>query len=347
MNEIATICHSFKQSMTPHTQNPQHPVKFWTEKDVLQNSIVNAYVIILRTQGCHWAQKSGCTMCGYFNDSMMTPVSETDLQKQIKTALKKYTNEPIIKIFTSGSFLDNQEMPPKTRNQILQQLSTTTKKIIFESRPEFITEKKLKEIKQIIPDTQIEIGIGLETTNDNIRQKIINKGFPYQHFLEAAETIQNNKFLLKTYVLLKPPFLTEQESISDCITTIQTIAKHSDTMSLNPTNVQRHTLVEFLWKRKQYRPPWLWSVIEVLKQSKKQTKKRIQCDIAGGGTPRGAHNCPNCNHTVLKTIADFSLNQQTNKFNNLTCTCIEQWRDQLDLENLTFGSHVDFSEELI
>ena len=68
MNELAQFCKQLKQDFTPRIQNPKKPVSFWSEKDVLNENITNAFVIIIRTQGCSWALKSGCSMCGYFND---------------------------------------------------------------------------------------------------------------------------------------------------------------------------------------------------------------------------------------------------------------------------------------
>ena len=143
---------------------------------------------------------------------------------------------------------------------------------------------------------------------------------------------------------MKPLFLTEQESMDDCKNTIDRIKTYTDTISLNPVNVQRNTVVEYFWKRNQFRAAWLWSIVEILKTGKKVvSKKRIQCDIAGGGSGRGAHNCTICDRKFLDAIADFSLTQDIKVFIDLHCTCKEKWLDQLDIENLTFGSIVDFS----
>lgn len=49
---------------------------------------VDAFVIILRTTGCWWAHKKGCTMCGY--NTVSAPVTEEDLRVQLAKALEKY-----------------------------------------------------------------------------------------------------------------------------------------------------------------------------------------------------------------------------------------------------------------
>ena len=343
MNEIATFCRSFKTDFTPRAQDPSQPVRCWSEKDTLDGKLVDAYVIILRTKGCSWTLASGCTMCGYFNDSMFTTVSEKDFQSQFEKAIEGYKGEKIVKLFTSGSFLDPTEIPKPVQQDIIRTLAERTEKISVESRPQYITEKRLAEIQKTLPPTSFEVGIGLETSNNLVREHAINKGFTFQEYKNAASLLKKHKMRLKTYILMKPPFLTERESLEDCIQTTRDIASSTDILSLNPTNIQRHTVVEYLWKRNQYRPPWLWSVVEYLQQSKDLTDAQVKCDVVGGGNIRGAHNCGNCDRTVLHAIEEFSLTQKPNVFKALTCDCKEKWRDQLDLETLSFGSLPDFS----
>jgi len=343
MNELANFCNSLKKNFTPRIRNPSKPVRFWSEKDVIEGKIIDSYVIIFRTLGCTWARSSGCSMCGYFNDSMWEKVTEKDILNQLNLSLEKYSNEKYIKIFTSGSFFDDNEIKPLTRLKICKKLATLANKISVESRPEYVTEEKLDQIKDIFQDKTLEISIGLETSNDFVREHSINKGFSFDDYMHAVDNIKKFNLKLKTYVLIKPPFLTEKEAIRDSFNTFSKIKNHSDTISFNPTNVQRNTVVEFLWKRNQYRPPWLWSIVEILRNCKIDGKSPlIKCDVAGGGSNRGAHNCKNCNIDFLKKISDFSLYQDVNVFNNLECACKEQWLDQLDIENLTFGSMVDF-----
>lgn len=347
MNPIAELCRELKTGFTPRNKDPGRPVRFWSEQDRYKDEIINAFVIILRTKGCSWAQHSGCSMCGYFNDSAWDTITKDDIIHQYTTAMDAYSNEPVVKIFTSGSFLDDAEVPSSAQDHIITDLSKKTEKIQFESRPLYVTDKRLKEISKICNDTSIQIGIGLETANDTIRTYSINKGFDLKDYQDAEKNIHKNNMLLKTYVLIKPVFLTEQQAIDDTLRTVKIIQKTTDTVSFNPCNVQRNTLTEYLWKKNQYRPPWLWSIIEILKESKKLAPDvRLQCDIAGGGSRRGAHNCKQCDTAVLKAISTFSLTQDVSVFDDLECSCRQQWQDQLDMEQLTFGSITDFSKEV-
>jgi hypothetical protein len=339
MNELANFCRDLKKDFIPKIKDPSKPVKFWSEKDLLDGKIVDAYVIIFRTRGCSWALKSGCSMCGYFNDSMWQDVSSEDLLTQLNVAMKNYSGQEFIKIFTSGSFFDNSEIRSNDRKKIMNILFEKADKISVESRPEYVNNKTLQEINSIIGSKKLEIGIGLETSNDYIRKNCLNKGFNFSEYKKAANVMKKYKVALKTYVLIKPPFLTEKESIMDSINTAKDIKNITNSISFNPTNVQRNTFVNYLWNRKKFRPPWLFSIVEILKESKKILKdKIIKCDTVGGGSIRGAHNCKLCDKKFLNSIEEFSLSQNLNVLKNLDCDCKEKWLDIIDIEDLGFGS---------
>ena len=345
MNPLQSFIKQLKPTRHRRPPDPNQPVSSWSEQDRFHDEIVDAFVLILRTRGCSWMFQSGCSMCGYFNDSMLSKVTPDELINQYQQAMNRFNNEPIVKIFTSGSFLDKNEVPEQVQEYIFSDLTKKTKKIAVESRPEYVTETTMNTVKHQLSETELDIGIGLETSQDFIRDFAINKGFTFEDYRNAVTLVHNQGFSVKTYILIKPPFLTEKESIKDVKKTIDHVLQHTnqhDILSFNPTSVQKNTLVEYLWRRNQYRPPWLWSIIEILRYAaKKQNKIRLQCDITGGGKKRGAHNCYTCDHDVLSAIKEFSLTQDPTVFNHLNCECKQQWKDQLNLESTSFGSLSD------
>jgi Predicted Fe-S oxidoreductase len=105
---------------------------------------------------------------------------------------------------------------------------------------------------------------------------------PYR-FHGGAEKAHRAGAGVKTYLLMKPPFLSEQEAIQDMITSVNEAWAWSDLISMNLCTVQRSTPVEALWRSGAYRPPYLWSVLTVLSA----LDRPITCDPVGGGTPPG------------------------------------------------------------
>ncbi|MGZ4936994.1 MAG: archaeosine biosynthesis radical SAM protein RaSEA [Halobacteriota archaeon] len=304
----------------------------WTGWDLLNGEVVPTLTIVLRTKGCYWARREGCTMCGFVRDSNPSATGP-DVLREFSGALTRFGKEfEIIKIFTSGSFLDSEELSPDVRNAILAQL-TDIPKTIIESRPEFVTDERCEEIAR--SNAHVEIAIGLESSNDYIREHHINKGFTFHDFIRASEAARSKGFTVKAYLLLKPPFLTEAEAMRDTIQSITDTTEYVDTISLNLCNVQRGTLVEKLWKKRQYRPPWLWTAVEVLRQTAGHVP--IICDPVAGGMRRGPHNCGICDREVVAEIRRFSLSQDKASF-KINCADKVLWNCILELEEFSYGA---------
>src|SRR4030042_1875165 len=79
-----------------------------------------------------------------------------------ENAMSGYSNQRFVKIFTSGSFLDEDEVPLNARKEILNTLEQTTDKVSVESRPEYVKDKTLNEIRSSFSKT-FELGVGLES----------------------------------------------------------------------------------------------------------------------------------------------------------------------------------------
>ncbi|UCD91740.1 MAG: archaeosine biosynthesis radical SAM protein RaSEA [Methanobacteriota archaeon] len=308
-------------------------ISCWTEKDALDREVVDALVVILRTSGCSWAREKGCTMCGYLSDCNPN-VKGKDLVAQMRKALEKHQGQRILKIFTSGSFLDEREVPVDVRREILSMASEIFDQVIFETRPEYVSDESLQDCLSHIPNLQV--ALGLESANNVLLRDSINKGFQFEDYQTAANTVKESGATLKTYLLIKPPFLTENEAITDSIDSARMIQGISDVISFNPVNVQKGTLVERLWRRGEYRPPWLWSVVKVLEESK-DFGPRVVSVPSGGGKRGGAHNCFDCDGDILSSIEKFSLGLR-GSIEDVHCDCKERWLDVLDLQGFTQSS---------
>jgi radical SAM enzyme (TIGR01210 family) len=304
-----------------------NPVSLWTEKELLDGRPIDSLVVILRTKGCSWHKQEGCLMCGYHMDSDPSIMDE-DVLAQVKTAMEKLDGHEIIKMYISGSFFNENEISDGLRRDILETIGGKVKKLLVESRPEFISREVIEETLGFV--SKLEVAIGLESANDTVSKRCVNKGFTFEDYKKAAGIAKTSGASVRTYLLVKPPFLTEKEAIGDALESARKATPFSDVISFNPVNVQRGTFIEKLWTKAEYRPPWLWSVIEVLEGSK-DLGPRIVCGPSGGGTKRGAHNCGSCDRTILRAIDEFSIRNRRD-FKEIGCQCKELWQDILDLE---------------
>jgi len=103
------------------------------------------------------------------------------------------------------------------------------------------------------------------------------------------------------------------------------------TVSMNPCNVQRYTMVDELHFAGGYRPPWLWSVAHVLEETA-DTEGIVVSDPVGHGSDRGPHNCGDCDDRVQRAIKDFDLRQDPSVFEQVSCSCDRTWEAVMERE---------------
>ena len=277
-------------------------------------------------------------MCSFWQESAQ--VTQADVLTQIAHALQSSPEEEfVLKIFTSGSFLDEREITAESRRTIAKMATEKTglRKLIVETRPEFVTRTKLEDFTDTVP---LEIAMGLETADEFIRLTYINKGFTFADYQQAANIAQECDATVKTYLLLKPPWVSEKRAIEDVISSAERISQYSSTISLNLCNIQRHTLLETLWRRGYYRPPWLWSALEALTAIAKRDLV-VMSDPVGAGYRRGPHNCGICDRAITAAIKRFNVTQDVRvltRLDALECACRGAWRDLLDRDAFLFGS---------
>lgn len=309
-------------------------VNAWVEKEAIGTEAVDAFVLILRTRGCYWADQKGCSMCGYAKDTLGRSATPEELAEQLARALRRYRGEPYVKVYSSGSFLDDREVDAGSREALVRAFSGKARRLLFETLPEFLTGPSVEPLRRAFEGT-LEISLGLESTDPTVLAKFVHKNAPPSAYLEAADRARALGASPKAYLLLKPPYLAEAEAIDDVVRSVAEAAPHFDTMSVNPVHIQNGTVVEWLYRRGRYRPPWLWSVVEALRQgSERRAGRRLVSFPTAGGLARGPHNCGKCDPRVLQAIEDASLTQQFEKLDGLTCDCRSSWKASLELEPL-------------
>ena len=324
------------------------PISFWIKDDRLLNEIGKEFTVILRTRGCRWAlgRSGGCTMCGYIQDCAIEGIKSDQIKNQFKFAIEARLDELssskdkfILKIFNSGSFFDDSEIDSPTREYIYEKINglSNVEELVVESRVEFLTKEKLTNLKEMLGKKYVEIAIGLETVNDHYRNEYINKGLLYEDFLKAFELCKEIGLGTRIYLLFKPPFMSEQSAIDDCVHSIKTLIELGvNTISINPVNIQKGSYLEYLFYQNRYRPPWFYSLFKALilalNRHKSKPSVRILSDPSGAGTKRGIHNClrKDCNERMEHYLRRFVLSQDVKNLEDIIdiepCDCLTEYR---------------------
>ncbi len=326
------------------TYDPREPTRVWLDEDTTPDGVYDSLTIVLNTGGCRWARAGGCTMCGYVAESVDGgTVAHDDLLAQVEAATDHESAHADeldhaddaagqVKLYTSGSFLDEREIPPETRAAIADTFADRDR-IVVESLPDFVDADKLADFTD--RGLATDVAIGLETASDRIRRDCVNKYVAFADFEAACAEVRaaGTDAGVKAYLLMKPPFLAEGEAIADMVDSIERCAAVDGchTVSMNPCNVQRYTMVEELYYDDGYRPPWLWSVCEVLVETA-EVDVLVVSDPVGHGSARGPHNCRDCDDRVQRAIKDFGKRQDPTVFEQVACDCEGTWNAVVERE---------------
>ena len=313
---------------------PIKPLASWTGQDRYFGEVLPSLTGIFLSGGCSWNR---CRMCGYKNDRNSCG-SRQDLidhmTAQIAWLAENYASDTygLAKIFTSGSVFDPVEVP----REVLDGFGSlfAGKPVIAESRAEYVTEDALSRFLSTLDQGQshpLTVAMGLETTNDAIREKSIDKGFSFADFIRASEICHDAGVGVKAYLMMKPLFLTEREAMEDMQKSIAEAAPYADMISMNLCTVQGRTELEQHWQRGSFRPPYLSSALKVLLDA----EVSVDCDPVGGGFRRGPHNCGICDKEIVAAINEYSLTADKSVLQavwDAGCSCRKEWEFVLDNE---------------
>jgi radical SAM enzyme (TIGR01210 family) len=190
--------------------------------------------------------------------------------------------------------------------------------------------EKLKTIASLLPGVEIELGIGVESFNEKIRDLCINKPFSNKLLEKKAEILLQAGIIPKAYLLLKPPFLTEKEAIDDFVDSyLQLNSIGIERIECETMTIEDHTLVHQLWKNDQYRLPWLWTMIYLLDKLQGEPMYFTPFQYIVNSIAI-AHNCDQCSEKVKKAIFDYQDNRiSLNDLLGIDCECKADWLAQL------------------
>jgi radical SAM enzyme (TIGR01210 family) len=218
-------------------------------------------------------------------------------------------------------------MPAAARQQIYRVIAQShCEGIMVESLPQFITPKAIAEAKAFLGKKRLFVGIGLQSADDLIRSVCINTTCTKGQFEHASHLLWENGYTPKVYLMVKPPFLTEREAVTETSQSIRYVADlgYSDA-TICPTRIAPHTIVAELAKRGMYSSPSLWTIVDILNEVNSTCSIRIAClDINGQDAdtiyPR---TCISCTPVLLNALEKFNIERDLTAIATLSCFCRE------------------------
>nr|VFK11881.1 MAG: radical SAM enzyme, TIGR01210 family [Candidatus Kentron sp. LPFa] len=252
-----------------------------------------------RNIGCKYREQDrmglGCLNCGYYAGTAFRDVDTHTIEKQFVNGLRQTSRETVrfnaVEFLSDGSFLNPDELGRDTQVALFGLLSRMPriKRILVESRPEYVEKGGLLFLLGLLRQDQwLEVGIGFESSDEFIREVCINKGFSNEEFERSIAVISSlgepwrERVSVVAYLLVKPAFLTQKESIEDIVASLKYLRKLEEKYrvriapKLEPAAIVNGTLLSLLHQDKNspfhYEPLSYWAVLEILARIARDNK---------------------------------------------------------------------------
>ena len=190
-------------------KNPvdQHrPLGFFVEPERGRDGTVsNTATILLANRECPFR----CLMCDLWQNTTDRTVAPGSITRQIDHALRSLPPGRRIKLYNSGNFFDGRAIPPAEWIDIADRLQPFDT-VIVENHPRLCDSRALS-FRALIRG-RLEVALGLETAHAAVL-KALNKRMTVDDFVRAAAFLTENGISVRTFLLLWPPFLEEEEGI--------------------------------------------------------------------------------------------------------------------------------------
>lgn len=256
---------------------------FFTDDRIMpaHGNLVGVHGYILAPGGCEWAVKKhdGCTFCFYQGavDAYVgkLPLNEREFNALFSAGFTTMRHRcDAICYFTAGSALNPDEIPPGSLRFIAHAVASAPrpKMLRVESRTQWITSATVSPIASILSahEKTFDIAIGFESQDDDVRNRLLNKGMTKKQFEQAVTVARSCGARVTAYVMLKGHWLLgEGFAIEECVRSIEYV------FALGVSEIQLQPLficadgspMEQQFQAGNVRPPWLWSIAEVFRRT--------------------------------------------------------------------------------
>jgi radical SAM enzyme (TIGR01210 family) len=296
-------------------------------------------MVILTAPGCAYARTSGgCTNCGFPRTfGTGKPVSTEDYVAQVNVALTRIPvgiQAPVeVDLYNSGSYFNPEEVPELAQSAMLALAAARHEvaSLLVETRPEYVTATRLERALSACRGKPLEVGIGLESANPEILSRRIHKGYTWEQFAAGARLMAGAGAGLLAYILLKPINTGEREAIEDSVATARKVfalgheLKCPTRVALEPCFVAPQTPLYHAFEQGRYRPPWLWSVAEVVSRIAPLGRVLVGLSDEGMNPLQAPHNCEHCTGRFRHALAAFNQTQDAAGLSAMSCECHKRW----------------------
>jgi radical SAM enzyme (TIGR01210 family) len=275
------------------------PYAFLTEQErTASGEIADVTTIFLTNRECPWK----CVMCDLWRNTTAAPVARGAIPRQIEFALAELPRATVLKLYNSGSFFDPGAIP-KADWKSIAELCRGFEHVIVEYHPRLASEPVLQFAALLEPT--LEVAMGLETCHATALESL-NKRISLRDYERAAEFLSLNGIGIRTFLLVHPPFVPEQEQFRWLKGSIRyALDCGSNVVSLIPTRAGNGAL-EALQELGEFREPSIRDLEEALEYGISLGRERVFADT---WDLKKFSRCPECLAARTDRIRDMNQSQ--------------------------------------
>lgn len=317
--------------------DPLRPYAYLIEYEMSRSRLVESVAtVFLANRECPYR----CLMCDLWKNTTDETVPIGAIPTQIKHALenldliktnrigperasKKPTSQ--IKLYNSGNFFDAKAIPPKDLPVIADGLNGafgagSFENIIVENHPQLCTQRVVDFKKQL--NGTLEIAIGLETIHPKVISKL-NKQMTLDDFRRSVEFLVSHDMFVRCFILLRPPFLSEEEGIEWALKSIEfAYSAGVECCAVIPTR-SGNGVMNSLQNDNDFEEPKLSSLESVMEQGLKISgnDRRLFVDLWDAGRFSHCEKCCKARVDRLGRMNDSQSNDMQSIEPAIECEC--------------------------
>lgn len=236
---------------------------------------VEAVTFFLTGSECPWR----CLMCDLWMHTAegATPAGSlpAQMEKLLRLLPPRGERPRHLKLYNAGSFADVRAVPPADYGAIAR-LCAGFDRIIVECHPALVGES-LFAFGSLL-ESPFEVAMGLETAQPEVLARL-NKGMTLDQYRSAARRLVERGIGLRSFVLLRPPWMTEAEGVEWAVrSTAFAFDCGAGIVAIVPTRPGNGALDE-LQRAGEFSPPTIEALEEALSASLALGAGRVVADL--------------------------------------------------------------------
>jgi radical SAM enzyme (TIGR01210 family) len=279
--------------------DPSQPYAYLAEQErSVSGEVVPVATLFLTNRECPWR----CAMCDLWKNTLEGPTPPGAIAAQIDFALSRLPACRQIKLYNSGSFFDPAAIP-KADHEAIAARVRRFERLIVECHPALVGEECVRFGERL--EGELEVAMGLETANPQALE-MLNKRMTVEQFGEAAEFLRYHGIALRTFVLVKPPFVEARKATEWVRRSIEFAFEcGSAVVSLIPTRVGNGAMEE-LARLGQFTPPTLEELEDAATFGVALGRGRVFADLWDLAQ---FSQCPHCLPRRAERLSQMNLTQ--------------------------------------